>query len=798
MGAWGLPAATAAFWGGLLIWDVDPRAGGLAPWWVWLLAGLVSLGASVRLAPRAHGADPLVGVGLAPPETPVLAAVRSARPGAGRGAAGALATLMVGLVVLGVGWGGLAAARRDGSFLARRAPSAVELVGTLREDPQLGAVGWHAYVDVTEVTLESERVSLRETVWVGGEGEPPAAVRGDLVAVGGRVERPDDPDFSRALSDRGVAVAARADQVVRLGPAPNPFVHLTQVVRSFVGRTIERIFGPTEAGLLLGLVLGDDSQLDAATARDFHATGLGHLLVVSGENVAMVLAPMLAFAAAIGLARVGRGLLGLGTVVLFVVLTGAEPSVLRAGVMATLSLLGILLGRPRDTGVVLAGAVLLLLVLDPWLVHAIGFQLSVGATAGMVALASPLSERIQRVAPRPLAMAAGTTLAAQLGVTPLLLFHFHDVPLITLVANIAAFPAVSPALLLGIAAAALGLAWLPLGRAVALVATVPMRYLQWLADVLAKAPVAHVTSRGEPIVLVAGIGVAVATSVALRRRWRPSRSLTAAVLALTPLLVWTTAIAKGPPDALTVRFFDVGQGDAALITSPGGASILVDGGPEEEQVATELAALGVKRLDVLVASHPHADHIVGLPAVLARIPVGLVLQPGCQDGSPQQAALDAAIADEHVPEQNPRAGDILQVGDLRVDVLSPDRCWDGTDSDANNDALVLRVSLDGDVVLIASECEEPAQTWLLETDQDLRADVFKVPHHGAATSVPAFFDAVAPPVSIVSVGENGYGHPVPETLAALAAAGSAVYRTDLEGTVTVTFAGGEPVVSTGR
>ncbi|HEX6843929.1 MAG TPA: ComEC/Rec2 family competence protein, partial [Actinomycetota bacterium] len=569
-------------------------------------------------------------------------------------------------------------------------------------------------------------------------------------------------------------------------------------IRSFVGRTIERIFGPREAGLLLGLVLGDDSRLDAATARDFHATGLGHLLVVSGENVAMVLAPVLAFAAAIGLARVGRSLLGFGTVALFVVLTGAEPSVLRAGVMATLSLLGILLGRPRDTGVVLSGAVLLLLVLDPWLVHAIGFQLSVGATAGMVALASPLSERLGRIVPRPLAMAAGTTLAAQLGVTPLLLFHFHDVPLITLVANVGAFPAVSPALLLGIAASGLGLVWLPLGQAAAVAATVPMRYLQWLADVLAKAPVAHLTSRGGPAALVLGTALAIGAAVALRRRWRPPRVATAAMLAVLPLLVWTSAATKGPPDALTVHFFDVGQGDAALVMSPGGATMLVDGGPDDEQVATELAMLGVKRLDVLVASHPHADHIVGLPAVLARVPVGLVLQPGCEDPSPQQADLDGAIGDERVVERHPRAGDTLAVGDLRVDVLSPDRCWEGTDSDANNDALVLRISIGADVVLIASECEEPAQTWLLETDQDLRADVFKVPHHGAATSVPAFFEAVAPPVSIVSVGENGYGHPVPETLAALEAAGSAIYRTDLRGTVTVTFRDGAPIVTTER
>ena len=142
---------------------------------------------------------------------------------------------------------------------------------------------------------------------------------------------------------------------------------------------------------------------------------------------------------------------------LFVVLTGAEPSVLRAGAMASLALIGILLGKPRATGTILAAAVLALLVLDPWLVHAIGFQLSVAATAGMVTLATPMAERLGRLLPVPVAMAFGTTIAAQLGVTPLLLFHFHEVPGVTIAANLAAFPAVSPALLLGIAASALGL-----------------------------------------------------------------------------------------------------------------------------------------------------------------------------------------------------------------------------------------------------------------------------------------------------------------------------------------------------
>jgi len=802
MSAWLLPAATAAWWAGLLAGFGPARS-----WAMWVpgLLGLASLASAVIAAPGVRGHDPVADAGLVPDALRPAGVVQGVTPPMRRpGGSIAAVTFLVmgGVSATGVCWALVAGDKLASSPLAAMAPDRVEAEATLREDPRPGVLGWHALADVRLVRrADGSSTSLRETIWLSGDEEPPPVARGDLVRVDGGLQVPDDPEFLDALHAKGVAVTLRASEVERLGSSPNPFVRSTQAVRETVGRSIEAVFPAREAGLLMGLALGDDSHLDPGVERDFKATGLTHLLVVSGGNVAMVLGPVLALVTMIGLPRPLQVGIGLATVAFIVVLTGAEPSVMRAGAMSALTLIGLLLGRARSTAVVLSGAVLVLLILQPVLVLSIGFQLSVLATAGMVAMAAPLGERFERVMPRPVAAAAGTTLAAQLGVTPVLLFHFHDVPGVTLLANVLAAPTVAPSLLLGLAAAGLGIASEPLGHLAGLAAQVPMRALELIATVAGRAPVAHITSRGGPLVLAVGSALVAALTVTLRTGWRPSRRVVVLGVLALPLLVWNSATSAGPPSSLTVRVFDVGQGDAALVTTPGGVTVLIDGGPDEEQVATELAALGVKRLDVVVASHPHADHFVGLPAVLARFQVGVVLQSGCPTTSALQVELDRAIADEGIDSRTPWAGESFVAGDVRLDVMSPHECYSGTESDTNNDALVIRLSRGDDVVLFATEPEEPAQEWLLEQRDeaglDLRADVLKVPHHGAATSVAEFFDAVAAPVAVVSVGENTYGHPVPSTLDALADAGSAVWRTDERGTVTITFDGGS-VIATGE
>jgi competence protein ComEC len=455
--------------------------------------------------------------------------------------------------------------------------------------------------------------------------------------------------------------------------------------------------------------------------------------------------------------------------------------------MATIALVAIGSGRPRSSAPAFGLAVLTLLVLDPRLAQSVGFELSVAATAGIAAMAGPIATRL-RALPRPLALAVAATIAAQAAVTPLLLLRFGVVPTATLLANVLAFPAVAPALLLGVPAAVLGTVWPGAGEVLGRFATVPLDYLMALADRTGRFPLPSLTSEGAVLPLIV-MALVLLAAWRLRRGRRPVAGV--AVALVITAAGWALPLSD-IERTLAVTFLDVGQGDAAVVRSPAGATILVDAGPEDDQVATELARLGVTRIDLAVATHAHADHVAGFPAVLARFPVSLLLDPGCPGDSPIYARFLRSVRDEEVPVEHPRGGDGFTVGDLSVEVFGPDEC-SGL-GEPNDDSIVLRVSLGENSILFPGDAEVPAQQDMLEDADPIQADILKVPHHGGDTSDPAFLEATGAALAILSTGENTYGHPHPAVIEVLRGAGMAIYRTDREGDITMRFTSDGSVV----
>ena len=770
-----------SLWAGLLLgWGrVGPSAGAV-------MAG-VATGALVvarRSRPRAPPArSPGVAGRILDDRQRVLAAAgllpapgpSSPRPRLVRAAA-----LAAAMILLGLGWAGL----RLGppASLGPLEGRSASFAGAARSDPRIFPGGWGLEARIDRA---GERAtSLR--AWVSGRGEPPTLAAGDRLRGVGTFRRvvPDD-GFEGYLADRGVGALVSASELVREGSPRSPWLRVANGVRDALATGARRALPPRQAGLLLGLTIGETRGMHPEIVEDFRATGLGHLVAVSGSNVVMVLAPVLGLAALAGMGPRGRMVAGGLAVVLFALITRWEPSVLRASAMAGLALLGVAAGRPRETAGTLAWAVVILLLVDPRLARSLAFQLSAAATGGLLALTPAIAGGLGWL-PRPVALAAAATAGAQAAVTPLLLLAFGIVPGATLVANVLAFPAVGAAFLGGAAVSAVALVWPSLGSAAGVVAALPIVYLETVADRTARLAVPSLVGAGWLVPAIVGVA-----AYAALRRAMPRRS--AALLVLLPFTVWAVAFRGAPPASLEVRFLDVGQGDAALVRTPDGATILIDAGPDEQEVATRLAALGVGRLDLVVASHAHQDHVQGFPAVFARHPVALLLDPGCPSESPSHLRMLDAAGYEEIPVHHPRGGERLRLGGLLIEVLGPDAC---APESANDSSIVLRLVYGTATILFVGDAEIPAQLDLLDDRDPVRAAVLKVPHHGSSTSDPSFLQAVDASIAVVSVGaDNDYGHPVPETLEALRASGARVLRTDLAGEVTVTFEGGSPMVA---
>jgi competence protein ComEC len=544
--------------------------------------------------------------------------------------------------------------------------------------------------------------------------------------------------------------------------------------------------GAAERGLVAGLVDGDTSQLPADVADEFKVAGLTHLSAVSGSNVAFVLAAVLVAARWIGLrarALPVVGVLGLGG---FLVLARPEPSVLRATVMGLLVVAAMVRrGASGRVGLpALCAAVLVLVLVDPFVARTAGFTLSVLATAGLLVLAPGWRERLRQRLPSALADGVAVAAAAQLACTPILVLLAPQVSLVSVPANLLAAPAVPLATVLGVVVAVLGVTVPVLAPPVAWLAGVPAGWIVLVAHVMAGLPLATVAW---PAGLL-GAALVVVAVVALRLAWPWLSGHRRLVLGggVAVSLFIASPLAPGgrwPPPGWIAVACDVGQGDALVLSASPGTAVVVDAGPDPAKVDTCLRRLGVSRIGLLVLTHFHADHVEGLPGVLdgrrvAEVEVSPLAEP------PDEAArVRAWTRAAGVPVTVAVAGEQRAFGAVRWTVLWPSRIV-RIDSVPNNASIVMRIQTHGIVLLATGDVEPPAQSALLTDPSQLRADVLKVPHHGSRYQDPAFIAAVGARFALISVGlGNDYGHPAASTITMLEDDGATVRRTDLDGSI---------------
>ncbi|MDX3637301.1 ComEC/Rec2 family competence protein [Streptomyces europaeiscabiei] len=557
--------------------------------------------------------------------------------------------------------------------------------------------------------------------------------------------------------------------------------------------------------LLPGFVVGDTSRVPAELDEAFKATDLTHLLAVSGANFTILLAlfigpPGLAqraerrgLAPRLGIPLRATALAGGVLTLGFVIVCRPDPSVVRAAACGSVALLAIATGRRRSLIPALATAVLLLVLYDPWLARSYGFLLSVLATGALLTLAPRWSAALQRrrVPPRP-AEALAAAGAAQAVCAPVVAVLSAKVSLVAVPCNLLAEFAVAPATVLGFATLATAPVAMPVAECLAWCASWPAGWIADIARTGASLPGAGVDWPGSwtgalLLVLVTVVVVLVGRRL-ISHPWLVGACLVAFLLVVVQPPPLTRVITGWPPPGWRFVMCDVGQGDATVLAAGDGAGVVVDAGPDPVLVDRCLTALGISRIPLVVLTHFHADHVVGLPGVLRGRSVGAIAATGFEEPADQAEFVRREAAARRIPLTRAVAGEERRTGSLTWRVLWPP--GDAAAPDGPNDASVtMLVRSAGLTLLLLGDLEPPGQRELARSPEAAAleaVDVVKVAHHGSAYQDPGLIRAMAPRLALISVGaDNPYGHPAPSTVAALRAGGATVLRTDEDGAIAV-------------
>ena len=758
------------------------------------------------------------------------------------GAAVASAALALGLVV--GAWRGAAVALPSGpgSITSLVEDGEVELAGTILDDPRPGAATQQVVLEELLARVNGRSQALRGRLLATVPRALPLAVGARVVLVG-VVEAPaafDGFDYPAYLARQGIGglVRTRDARVLDVPAGAGP-AQVAAASRRWLLDGLHEMVPEPEAALGAGILLGVRSSIAPEIADDFAIAGLTHVVAISGWNIAIVAAIVGTLMRPLEQRRGGHWLAPAAaaiTIAGYVVLTGASPSVIRAALMAAAMMVARFGGSRAHAASALGLAALVMLVVAPSVLWDVGFQLSALATVGLILFAGSIEARLAGL-PAWLREPIALTLAAQLTTLPVVVGSFGRVSLVAPIANVAVVPLVPLVMLLCAIAAPLGAiasvlqigmltdairwaaggsAWMLLHSMIAaghVAASVPMAALPvaapgWLA--VAWYPAVGVvwrrSARGgelEPLPAdelrpLARTRPPSALHRALAAAWPRVRFLArpAAGIAAAGLLLISLTAASLPDGRLHLVALDVGQGDAILVVTPSGATMLIDGGPDPELLLRQLGERlpwWHRRIDVLMLTHPHEDHVAGLVAALERYEVGLILDAGRDYANPTYPRfLRLARAEPGGRLVKARTGQRLRLDPQTTVVLlypTPDDVAAPLpEGDINNASIVALLRFGGFTALLTGDAHIPVEAMLADRGLLTRIDLLKVGHHGSRSSTgPDLLAATRPSVAIISCGiGNAFGHPHQETLDHLRAIpGLRLHRTDLEGSVEV-------------
>jgi competence protein ComEC len=698
----------------------------------------------------------------------------------------------------------------------------VELKGIVAQDPDVGDKTTNLHLSAQEIKVSEEwrQVSGMALLTVP---RYPAYNYGDVLLVKGKMETPpqlDGFDYQNYLARQETYSIMRYPEVEALatGEGARPLAWIYSL-RDRFSQTLARVLPEPQASLAQGIILGIRTNIPASLEDEFVRSGTAHILAISGINLTIVAGILVSLGIwAFGRRRYIYIWVALSIIWLYTLLTGLHPPALRAAIMVSLFLTADFLGRQRSGMIALFLAAAVMVGINPQVLWDASFQMSFGAMGGLIFICPPLQSlgrkavtatvgeegTLPRVA-NVLTDSFSVSLGATLAVWPLTAYYFGVISWVGPLATFLALPVLPAIIVTGVLAGIFGLAFIPLGQAISWLTWLFLSYTMVIVKIFAAIPSSSIeTNTLEVSLLVIYYAVLALALWANSQRKRLAELMSKAAdftarlpmkwvvpsLVVIAILVWLAAAAM-PDDRLQVNFLNVGQGDAILIQK-GTQQILVDGGPSPQAIGLELGKkmpFWDRTIDLVVLTHPEADHLTGLVEVLKRYKVKNVLSANLTGESPLFSEWLSLIETRDIKCTLAQTGQRLDFGpEVTIEVLNPQTSLlTSTASDNNTNSVVLRLTMGRVSFLLTADIGQEVERGLITRRADLNSTVLKVAHHGSDTSTsPEFLAVVTPRIAVISVGQdNNFGLPNQEVMGRLEQklGSENIYRTDENGTI---------------
>jgi competence protein ComEC len=749
--------------------------------------------------------------------------------------------LVFGVLLSGLASAALAQMKAEPPAWIRAADShKVDVIGVVEEPVRFGPERAVVLVSVQRLALPNRTVPVGGRIRLTVRGSVPPLVVGDVIEFTTRLHpprglwNPAGYDYGAHLRRAGVH-AVGSVTLHRDGSGLRILAHGFSSLMAAVdqGRTrirdaALRTLEDPIAGIYLALVTGESGYLSQDIRDAFMASGTTHILSISGSHLGLIgvvvfwgvhrvlLALPAGWVLRLSRRTTATGVAAAATILPvtgYALLGGAEVATVRSLIMTLVALAAVLVGRSHSIGYGLALALMVIVGWDPLAPFDISFQLSflsVLVTVMLMKIRRPRDEEMILGASREPrtweTLKAGTaavllvSLVVTLATAPLVATYFNQLAWVGGLSNLLVVPLVGfivlpVGLLVCLATLLSGAGGELVGAAVVRpLLEVLVRVVQMFAAV----PGAELRVASPPLWQIAGFFLLLGAAMSW---WRHGVGRLAGVLAGGMLVLWVWSPRDLPAaGSFRVTFLDVGQGDAALIETADGRAMLIDGGVATDAydagrmvIAPVLWDRGIRRLEVVVATHPQLDHVGGLAFVLSKFDVGQLWTNGVAREVAFLHPLERVVTERQVPVRAVSAADgALSLGSCQARVLNPDASEGSGTARAegarlNNQSVVLRLVCGSATFLFTGDIESEAESRLTQLSERLETTVLKVPHHGAKGSVyEPFLRAVHPQLAVVSVGHaNAYGHPSPTMTEAYARLGIPLLRTDRHGAVSV-------------